>query len=193
MKKGTMLSVLTIIMGIIMVLYIGALGLPHMDYAVATKVPTADGTDTEMVMVEDNMNVLSFLAFPNSGKETAIKNQMKQKLDDTDYTINGATTGPVLLIILAVLGAVACFLKKDKFIASFLPLAWCIYGVYVYLTNSYIRLGGVDYWVQFALLAIVGVLAIALGAARLPGVIAERKQIREEIKITKQREAGIME
>lgn len=193
MKKGTMLSVLTIIMGIIMVLYIGVLGLPHMDYAVATKVPTADGTDTELVMVEDNMSVLSFLAFPNSGKETAIKNQMKQKLDDTDYTINGVTTGPLLLILLAVLGAVACFLKRDKFIASFLPLAWCIFGIYVYMTNNYIRLGGADYWVQLALLVIAGVLAIVLGAVRLPGVIADRKQIREEIRITKQREAGIID
>ncbi|MBE7042277.1 MAG: hypothetical protein E7399_02145 [Ruminococcaceae bacterium] len=191
MKKGKLLSAVTIIMGIIMVLYIATLALPHMDYSAATRVPTGVGDETELVMEEKGMSVLSFLAFPDSSKETAVRSGMQAQFGDSDYSINGATTGPVLLLVLAILGAVCAFMKSNKFIASILPLAWSIYGLVVYFTNSYIKLGGVDYWVQLAIIIVVGILAIALGIIRLPGVIAERKQIRMEIRITKERERGM--
>ena len=193
MKKGKLLSAVTVIMGIIMILYIATLFLPHMDYSAATHVPTGVGDEKELVVEEKNMSVLSFLAFPDATKESAIKNGIREQFGDNDYTINGATTGPILLMLVAVLGAVCAFMKSNKFIASLLPLAWCVYGLFVYFTNTYIKLGTVDYWVQLAILIVVGILAVVLGAVRLPDVIAERKQIREEIRITKERERGMQE
>lgn len=193
MKKGKLLSAVTVIMGIIMILYIATLALPHMDYSVATHVPTGVGDEKELVVEEKNMSVLSFLAFPESSKEAAIKNGIREQFGDNDYTINGATTGPILLMLVAVLGAVCAFMKKDKFMASLLPLAWCIYGLYVYFTNTYVRLGGVDYIMQLTILIVVGILALVLGIVRLPDVIAERKQIRMEIRVTKEREKGMQE
>ena len=191
MKKGKLLSAVTVIMGIIMVLYIATLALPHMNYSAATRVPTGVGDETELVVEDKDMSVLSFLAFPDSSKDTAVKNGMRSQFNDNDYSINGATTGLVLLFLVAILGAVCAFMKSNKFIASLLPIVWSIYGLYVYFTNNFVKLGGVDYYVQLAVLIVVGVLALVLAIVRLPGVIAERKQIRMEIKITKERERGM--
>ncbi len=191
MKNSKSWSAVTVIMGIIMILYIATLFLPHMEYSAAVRVPTGVGDEMELVMQEKSMSVLSFLAFPDSSKASAIKNGMREEFGDTDYTINGATTGPVLLLVIAVLGAVCAFIKSDKFIASLLPIAWCIYGLVVYFTNTYIKLGGLDYIIQLSILIVVGILALVLGIVRLPAVIAERKRIRMEIRITKERERGM--
>ncbi len=193
MKKGKLLSAVTVIMGIIMILYIATLFLPHMEYSAATRVPTGVGEETKLEVEQKSMSVLSFLAFPDASKESAIKTGIREQFGSSDYTINGATTGPVLLILLAVLGAVCAFMKSEKFIASLLPLAWSIFGLVVCFTNTYIKLGTVDYWLQLAILIVVGILAVVLGAVRLPDVIAERKQIREEIRITKEHERGMQE
>lgn len=191
MKKSKLLSAVTIIMGIIMVLYIATLGMPHMEYSAATRVPTGNGDETELVVEQKGMSVLSFVGFPDSSKESAVKAGIQKEFGDSDYSINSATTGPVVLFVVAILGAVAAFLLNKKFIASLLPLAWSIYGLFVYFTNTYIKLGGADYIVQLILLIVVGILALVLAIVRLPGVIAERKQIRMEIRITKEREKGM--
>lgn len=192
MKKGKLWSALTVVMGIVMIFYIAALALPHMSYNAAIRVPTGNGDETELKVEERDMSVLSFLAFPDSSKESAIKTELKNQFGDTDYSINGVTTGLLLLVVVAVLGAVCAFLKSQKFIASFIPLFWSIGGFYVYFTNHYVQIGQMDYWVQLVLLGVAGVLALLLAIVRLPGVIAERKQIRMEIKITKERERGMM-
>ncbi len=191
MKKGKLLSAVTIIMGIIMVLYIATLGLPHMEYSAATRVPTGNGDETELVVEQKSMSVLSFIGFPDSSKESAVKTGIQKEFGESEYSINDATTGLIILFVVAILGAVAAFLKSKKFIASLLPLAWSIYGLVVYFTNSYVKLGGIDYIVQLIVLIVVGVLALALAIVRLPDVIAERKQIRMEIRITKERERGM--
>lgn len=189
MKK--LLSTVTVIMGIIMVLYIATLAMPHMNYTAAERVPVGDGTETKLEMVEKNMSIWSFLAFPDASKGAAVKNQMKQEFGDMDYSINDATTGLIVLIVLAILGAICAFMKSDKFVATWLPLAWFVIGLVVYFTNSYVKLGGADYIVQLAIIFIVGIMAAALFIAHLPDVIAERKQIRMEIRITKERERGM--
>ncbi len=193
MKTSKIWNAVAIIMGIIMILYIAALALPHMDYTAAVRVPTGEGDEMELIMEEKNMSVLSFLGFPDSSKENAIKKGVQTQFGDNDYTINSATTGPLLLILVAVLGALCAFMKGNKFIASILPLLWSIGGLFVYFTNTFIQLGGVDYWVQLAVLIVVGILALVLAIVRLPGVIAERKQIRMEIRITRERERGMQE
>lgn len=190
MKQNKVLSSIAVVMGILMILYIAALAMPHMEYNTSKRVPTGVGDETELVIEEGSMSILSFLGFPDSAKEAAVKTRVEKEFD-ADYTINSATTGPVLLIVLGILGVVAAFLLRKKFICSILPLAWSIYGIVVYFTNPYIMLGGVDYYVQLALLVVTGVIALALALLRLPGVIAERKQIREEIRITKEREKGM--
>ena len=192
MKQNKVLSAVSVIMGILMILYIAALAMPHMEYKASKRVATGVGDETELVIEDKTMSVLSFLAFPDSSKGASIKSQVEKQFD-ADYTINGATTGPVLMVLIAVLGAVAAFLLRKKFISSILPLLWSIGGLVVYFTNPYIRLGAADYYVQLVLIAVVGVIALVLGILRLPGVIAERKQIREEIRITKERERGFQE
>lgn len=189
MKQNKVLSVATVIMGILMVLYIAALAMPHMEYTSSQRIPTGVGDETELVVEDKTMTILSFLAFPDTSKGAAIESQIEERFD-AEYTINGATTGPVLLFLFAILGAVASVFWRKKFIASILPLLWSIYGLYVYFTNTYVKLGGLDYYVQLVLIGVVGVLALVLMILRLPGVIAERKKIREEIRITKERERG---
>ena len=189
MKQNKVLSVATVIMGILMVLYIAALAMPHMEYTSSQRIPTGVGDETELVVEDKTMTILSFLAFPDTSKGAAIESQIEERFD-AEYTINGATTGPVLLFLFAILGAVASVFWRKKFIASILPLLWSIYGLYVYFTNTYVKLGGLDYYVQLVLIGVVGVLTLVLMILRLPGVIAERKKIREEIRITKERERG---
>lgn len=191
MKSNKILNAVAVIMGIIMVIYIAAMAMPHIEYKASKRVPVGSGDETELVVEEKEMNLLSFMAFPDTTKDAGVKALLQK--EGVEYDRDNAVNGPVLLFAFAIVGAVFSILLRKKFSCIWLPLAWSIYGLYVYFTNAFVMLGQTDYYVQLALLIIVGVLAIVLGAMRLPGVIAERKQIRMEIRITKERERGMQE
>jgi len=83
------------------------------------------------------LSILGYVGFPY--KVESFTGEMCYKL--FGYNINDVVLVPIVLLVLAVLGAVFCYLKRGKMSAAYLPAAFGIVGLIGYATSDFLKLG----------------------------------------------------
>ncbi|MBQ3078686.1 MAG: hypothetical protein IJC48_01625 [Clostridia bacterium] len=134
-------------------------------FANGEKIDTTYATSVSM-NEQKKLSILGYVGFPYNVEDFSA--EMAYKING--FYINDVVLVPIILLLLAVIGIVVCFIKKDKMSSGFLPAAFGIVGIVGYFTSDFLKLGE-RFWIHvggYAVVLVVAILHIYL-CAKKPG------------------------
>ncbi len=108
------------------------------------------------------ISIMSYIGFPYDATQFA--DEMATKIPN--FYINDVVLVPIIIGILALIGLVMCFLKRDKMSSAYVPAALGIVGIIGYLTSDFLKLGDkyLIHIIVYAAITVVSALQIYLHA-----------------------------
>ena len=106
------------------------------------------------------LSILGYVGFPYNVEDFTTEMTYRIK----DFYINDVVLLPIVLLVMAILGVVLCYFKKDSMFSGIIPAAFGIVGVIGYLCSDFLKLG--DYFlihvICYAVIAVFSGLHIWL-------------------------------
>lgn len=106
-------------------------------FANGEKIVTTFAPSVEYNDVKE-LSILGYIAFPYKDEIKEFESEMIYKIHE--YYINDVILVPIALLVLAILGIIVCYIKRDKMSAAFLPLAFSLVGLIGYSTSEFLKL-----------------------------------------------------
>lgn len=128
-------------------------------FANGEKIDTTYSTNVSFNEFKE-LSILGYIGFPYEVED--FTEEMAYKIKN--FYINDVILVPILLLVLAILGVVVCYLKRDKLSAAILPLAFGLVGVIGYLTSDFLKLGDkfTTHVVGYAIIVVISIVHIVL-------------------------------
>ena len=83
------------------------------------------------------LSILGYVGFPYNVED--FTNEMIYRIKD--FYINDVVLLPIVLLVMAILGVLLCYFKKDNMFSGVIPAAFGIVGVIGYLCSDFLKLG----------------------------------------------------
>lgn len=106
------------------------------------------------------LSILGYVGFPFNVEDFSA--EMVYKIED--FYINDVVLLPIVILVLAIIGIVLCFIKRDKMSSGFIPAILGVVGIIGYLTSDFLKLGDcyTTHIISYAVILVVAAAHIAL-------------------------------